>query len=137
MASLTTPCRTILAGRALVALAGLVAGPALAQDPCDGAVTQFDLNQCSEAAYRAADKELNGAYAAALEAARQYDSWPEGRAEATLRAAQRTWIAYRDAACEAEAALWDGGSGQPMILSGCLGRLTAQRTDDLKAYAEQ
>jgi uncharacterized protein YecT (DUF1311 family) len=123
-------------GLAVLALA-CAAAPAWAQDPCEGAVTQLDLNDCTHAAWMAADEELNLAYGAALEAARQYDSWPEGRAEDTLRAAQRAWVAYRDAACEAEAALWDGGSAQPMILSGCLGRLTTQRTDDLWAYAEQ
>ncbi|EYD74001.1 hypothetical protein Rumeso_04443 [Rubellimicrobium mesophilum DSM 19309] len=118
-------------------LAVLGAGPAVAQDPCAGAVTQLDLNRCSAEAYEAADEELSRAYGAAVAAARQFDSSPGGRAEATLRAAQRAWIAYRDASCEAEAALWDGGSGQPMIRAGCLGRLTALRTDDLKAYAEQ
>ena len=99
-------------------------------------MTQADLNDCTALAYEAADEELNLAYGAALGAARQFDSWPEGRAEATLRAAQRAWVAFRDAACEAEAALWDGGSAQPMIRSGCLERLTLQRTDDLWAYAE-
>ena len=28
-----------------------------------------------------------------------------------LKKAQRAWIAYRDAQCEAEYAKWDGGSG--------------------------
>ena len=118
-------------------LAGLWAGPALAQDPCEEAVTQLDLNDCTAEALAVADEELNLAYDAALGAARQYDSSPEGQAEATLRAAQRAWIAYRDAACEAEAALWDGGSAQPMIRSGCLEHLTVLRTEDLWAYAEQ
>lgn len=120
----------------LLALLGVLAAPAWARDPCDGAMTQLDLNECSAKAYEAADKGLNRAYEAALGVARQYDSSPEGHAEGSLRAAQRAWIAYRDAACEAEAALWEGGSAQPMIRSGCLGRLTEQRTEDLMAYAE-
>ena len=124
-------------GALLAALVGLVAVPAWAKDPCEGAVTQLDLNLCTDAAFRAADEALNRAYGDAIEAARRYDASPEGQAEATLRAAQRAWIAYRDAACAAEAALWEGGSAQPMIRSGCLARLTDQRTDDLKAYAEQ
>lgn len=121
---------------ALAVAAGLLAGPAMAQDACAEAVTQLELNDCSALAHEAADGELNLAYEAALAAARQYDSSPEGRAEETLRAAQRAWISFRDAACEAEAALWDGGSAQPMIRSGCLERLTLQRTDDLWSYAE-
>jgi uncharacterized protein YecT (DUF1311 family) len=113
-----------------------LAGPAGAQDPCEWADTQHDLNQCTYSAWMAADEELNRAYAAALAAARQFDPWPEGRAESTLRQAQRAWVAFRDAACDAEAAPWDGGSAQPMILSSCLERLTLLRTDDLWAYAE-
>ena len=114
----------------------LAAAPARAQEACDDAVTQLDLNECTHVAWLAADEELNRAYEAALAAARQFDSWPEGRAESTLREAQRAWVAFRDAACEAEAALWDGGSAQPMILAGCFERLTLLRTDDLWAYAE-
>ena len=120
-----------------LALAGALAcGPAGAQDLCRGAVTQADLNECSYAAYLVADEELNRAYAAAREAARQIDQWSEGRAEDSLKTAQRAWVAFRDAACEAEAAPEYGGSIQPMIRSGCLERLTLQRTDDLWAYAE-
>jgi uncharacterized protein YecT (DUF1311 family) len=120
-----------------VGLACLIGLPVWAQDACDGAVNQMDLNDCTAAAFAGADEDLNLADDAALEAARQYDSSPDGEAEGTLRAAQRAWIAYRDAACEAEAALWDGGSAQPMIRSGCLEHLTVQRTEDLWAYAEQ
>ena len=120
-----------------VGLACLIGVPVWAQDACEGAVSQPDLNDCTAEAFAAADEELNLAYEAAMAAARRYDSSPEGRAQDTLRAAQRAWIAYRDAACEAEAALWDGGSAQPMIRSGCLEHLTLQRTEDLWAYAEQ
>ena len=120
-----------------VGLACLIGVPVWAQDACEGAVSQPDLNDCTAEAFATADEELNLAYEAAMAAARSYDSSPEGRAEATLRAAQRAWIAYRDAACEAEAALWDGGSAQPMIRSGCLEHLSVQRTEDLWAYAEQ
>ena len=120
-----------------VGLACLIGVPVWAQDACEGAVSQPDLNDCTAEAFAAADEELNLAYEAAMAAARSYDSSPEGRAQDTLRAAQRAWIAYRDAACEAEAALWDGGSAQPMIRSGCLEHLSVQRTEDLWAYAEQ
>ncbi len=120
----------------LATLAALGAGPALAQEPCEDAVTQADLNDCTALAYEAADEELNLAYEAVLEAARPDDSSPASRAEDSLRAAQRAWVGFRDAACESEAALWDGGSAQPMIRSGCLERLTMQRTEDLWSYAE-
>lgn len=123
-------------GPALALLACLVAGPAAAQASCAEAVTQADLNDCAATSLQVADDGLNRAYEAAVAAARRFDGSGEGRAEGSLRAAQRAWLAFRDAACEAEAALWDGGSAQPMIRSGCLEHLTLQRTDDLWSYAE-
>ena len=121
--------------RGWLAAAGvLLAGPALAQEhPCGGALTQSELNQCTYLAWQEADAELNRAYAAAIEAARRSE---EARLEETLRAAQRAWVAHRDAACEAEAAVWDGGTGEPMIRNGCLEGLTLQRTEDLWTYLE-
>ncbi len=108
--------------------------PALAQGGVDCANTsiQAELNTCAALDYEAADAELNAAYAAAMEVARSYD----GQQEALLRDAQRAWIAFRDAACSAEASLVEGGSMQPMVGSGCLARVTRERTEDLRSYAE-
>ena len=112
----------------------LLAGPGAAQEhPCDGAETQIDLNECSFVAWEQADAELNEAYAAAMDVA-------EGHGNATakaLRDAQRAWIAFRDADCAADAAFWEGGSAQLMILHGCLETITLQRTDDLWAISER
>lgn len=112
----------------------LVPLPALAQGDVDCATTsvQAELNFCAALDYEAADAELNAAYAAAVEVARGYD----GQQEALLRDAQRAWIAFRDAACSAEASLVDGGTMQPMVGSACLARVTLERTEDLRAYAE-
>jgi uncharacterized protein YecT (DUF1311 family) len=45
-------------------------------------------------------------------------------------------VTFRDKACEAEGAQYRGGSIEPMIVAGCLARLTRQRGEDLKALAE-
>ncbi len=122
----------------IVALGMLAAGPTVAQEhPCAGAFTQVELNQCSQEGWERADKALNRAYQAALESAQVFDEWPEGRAEETLRAAQRAWVPFRDAACDAEAATWEGGTGQAMIYYGCMEQLTVERTEHLQAYADQ
>lgn len=108
--------------------------PALAQDDVDCATTsiQAELNYCAVLELEAADAELNAAYADAVDAARGFD----GQQEALLRDAQRAWIAFRDAACSAEASLVDGGTMQPMVGTGCLTRLTLERTEDLLRFAE-
>jgi uncharacterized protein YecT (DUF1311 family) len=50
-----------------------------------------------------------------------------------LRKAQRLWIPYRDAACEAAAAPYQGGTIQPLIRLGCLTDLTETRTKELRS----
>lgn len=111
--------------------------PALAQAPdCAEAVTQVDLNACTHAEWQAADADLNAAYGAAMAQMKAIDAaYPEAErgAVAALRQAQRNWIAFRDAACEAEAWTVRGGSMEPMVRFGCLGRLTAARSMDLQA----
>jgi len=107
-------------------------GPALAEEPqvdCDNAMTQTDMNICSYQDYQAADVELNETYAWAMDRAKGYGQ----TAADALRAAQRAWIPYRDAACEAEAVLYEGGSIQPLIVSSCLASLTRQRTDEMRS----
>ncbi|NDU99981.1 lysozyme inhibitor LprI family protein [Pseudoroseicyclus tamaricis] len=108
----------------------LLAAPAAAQVDCsDGGTTQADMNHCALATYREADATLN-------------DTWAEVRGQLgtdsavyeQLLAAQRLWIEFRDAACAAEAALYEGGSMAPMVESTCYTRLTEARTQDLTNF---
>ncbi|SEK71913.1 lysozyme inhibitor LprI family protein [Pacificibacter marinus] len=113
----------------------LGASPILAQDAvvdCENAMTQRDMNICSYEDYMVVDRALNDTYTWAL--ARTED-WGSGTKEA-LRAAQRTWIAYRDAACNAEGQLHEGGSIRPLIENTCKATLTTRRTQDMRATYE-
>lgn len=108
---------------------------AQAQVPdCAQAVTQLDLNLCAEADWQRADRDLNEAYAAAMDLLKSWEGdLPEnlrGGPE-TLRTAQRAWISYRDAACAAEGYAMRGGSAEPLLVYGCLARLTEARARDL------
>ena len=78
----------------------------------------------------ALDAALNAAYAAAVA---RVEGGPQ---EALLRDAQRAWIAFRDAACDAEASLYEGGTFQPVAGTECRTRLTQARTGDLRIVAE-
>jgi uncharacterized protein YecT (DUF1311 family) len=113
---------------AVAALLGAI--PAAAQD-CSGLRTQADMNDCAMRDYRSADAELNARYKAARAELQRI-----GSGAAALRDAQRAWVTFRDKACEAEGAQYRGGSIEPMIVAGCLARLTRQRGEDLKALAE-
>ncbi len=118
---------------------------AAAQEPavdCENAQYQVEMNFCAGKEYDAADAELNAQWkvtVAALKARdkaidRSYDSQPTHYD--TLLAAQRAWLTYRDQHCLSESFAARGGSMAPMLHSGCMARLTKERTAELKELAE-
>ncbi len=97
------------------------------------------MNLCAAQAFEAADEDLNLAYEIARDMARQMDSYTpdlDPTNEVLLRDAQRAWIKFRDAACEAESTLARGGTMQPLLYSTCAERLTRQRAEDLRMFGE-
>lgn len=113
----------------------LAASPALSQEiDCANAMAQQEMNICAEQDWQAADEELNYAYREVIAEMRLMDEMlpPELQgAEAALRAAQRAWIAYRDANCEAAGFPMRGGSAEPLLVYGCLRQMTEHRTEEL------
>ena len=96
---------------------------------CDNAMDQSTMNACADQSFKKADAELNTVY-------KKLQSRKNDDAEAAklLIAAERAWVAFRDAECEFDAADNLGGSIYPMIYSGCLERLTQARIDQLNRY---
>ncbi len=72
-----------------------LAGPLRAQD-CAKATTQAAMNICAVQSRAAADDALNAAYGALVK-----EPAMAGRLD-KLRAAERSWVAYRDAECAFE-----------------------------------
>lgn len=103
------------------------ATPTLAQDKleCSDPQTQMDMNQCASQDYETADAELNAVWSELRQDRGDSAEW-----EAILEA-QRLWIPFRDAHCEAEAAPYEGGSIQPLIRLSCLAGVTNHRTAQL------
>ena len=105
---------------------------------CDDPQTQLALNTCAGMDFEQADARLNEqwqetvAYMKARDAEidRAEDSQP-GHYE-TLLAAQRAWLAYRDAHCRNESFMARGGSMQPMMASQCKAYLTELRIEQLR-----
>ncbi len=91
---------------------------------CPEATTQMQINECAGRTFQEADKNLNKIYGEAV-------AKVTGNAKDKLRKAQRAWIGYRDSACDAEAALYEGGSMAPATRAFCLDRVTRARTDEL------
>jgi uncharacterized protein YecT (DUF1311 family) len=121
--------KRILAGLFLLSLSGA----AHADGPCE-AKTQAEANACEADKYKAADAEMNRVYKAALKRL-------EGDKKATdkLKAAQRAWMAFRDAELAAHfpagASIQEYGSVFPMCQSSHLTDLTQARTQQLSFWA--
>lgn len=106
---------------------------------CDNQNTQLDMNICAAQDYDEADTALNAQYTETknvLAAADEELSSGESSAAKALLTAQRAWINYRDAHCEAVGFQARGGSMQPMLVSGCLAELTRARTEELSTLAD-
>lgn len=119
-----------------------------AQDPqwnCANPQAQQEMNYCAAQDAERADAELNTVYRTAIADAqaadREYAQMDPGGAaahrgepgeEATLREAQRAWVAFRDAHCRMQSFEARGGSMQPMLDGGCRATLTRARTAELR-----
>jgi uncharacterized protein YecT (DUF1311 family) len=91
--------------------------------------TTYDVSVCVNAIRKKVDIELNETYSQSLEQARTFYTAQDIQ---RLRIAERRWIAYRDATCDAEYRLWEGGTGGPSARSYCEIGVTRQRIADLK-----
>ena len=107
-------------------------------DPCPNAKSQLDLNDCYGNLYQSADAQLNATYnnivgfmkKNLLLAQHENNAALITHNETSLNkllAAQRAWLAYRDANCDSVKFQYEGGSIQPMIWSQCMAEATKQR----------
>jgi uncharacterized protein YecT (DUF1311 family) len=109
--------------------AGAAAPPAVETDQSkcwDTATTQLQMNACAETDLKAADAEMNAVY-------QQLTTRTDLAFTKRLRAAQRAWLAFRDAHVEARfGAAAGGGSVRPMCVAIELRDLTRERTKQLR-----
>ncbi|CAN7390858.1 MULTISPECIES: lysozyme inhibitor LprI family protein [Ensifer] len=111
----------------LVGLVGLA--PAAWADDCANASDQATMNECADKSLKASDTELNTLY-------KQIEARLKDDQDTTklLIAAQKAWIAFRDAECDFSAAGVTGGTAYPMIVLLCRDNLTQNRVKDFKGY---
>lgn len=117
--------------RALIAgLVCVLAGSSVvsAQD-CTDPRTQTDMTACATKKIEEADKALNATHKEMT--VRLKDDADTAQ---LLVAAQKTWIAFRDAECIFATSQTDGGSIHPMIDAECREAITGKRIEDLKVY---
>ena len=118
---------------ALVLALLMAAPPADAQDwNCKdpGNLPQQGMNWCAAQDYAASDAMLNRTWD------RIYPGLRGSPLGDKLLTAQRAWLTFRDATCDSEAAVFEGGSLAPLIHATCMARLTRQRTLDLQQFED-
>lgn len=115
------------------------AGSALADEEkvdCENPMSTYEMNVCSERDLEKADAALNAIYKKALASIEDNGMEPPFDSkthEEAMRAAQRAWVAYRDADCKGLLPqVWTGGSGTTSAVNACLIDKTQQRTSELK-----
>lgn len=96
---------------------------------CHKALTQMELNYCADKAFQVEDKKLNALY-------RKLMASSDAKTQALLRAAEKSWLAYRDSECEYETSDTDGGSIHPMEGSNCLTEKTEAHVRELQASGD-
>jgi len=94
-------------------------------DSCESPQTQAEMNVCAAQELGRADARLNVVYQKLMK------TLDAGR-RVKLRAAQRAWLAYRDAQCDFEASASEGGTMQPLELSSCKSDVTKERIAQLQ-----
>jgi uncharacterized protein YecT (DUF1311 family) len=108
---------------------------------CTDPQDQNTMTLCAGLDYDKADKELNKLWPELKASAEDSDKAAgsgvgEGGYLKALMASQKAWITYRDAACTWEGFEAHGGSLEPMLVNGCLARLTKERIKDLTENQE-
>ena len=96
------------------------------QDPCANAKTTPEMRDCTGKEYKQADAELNEVYKQLMSKLED-----EGH-QASLKSTQQAWIRYRDTNCEYESYLSRGGTIYSVVHTGCLMRMTKERTTELR-----
>lgn len=104
------------------------------QEPnCTDPQTQADMNQCAGREAADADAELNMIYKEVVAHYEKMDRASETtEGVKRLRAAQRAWIAFRDAQCELAGYEALGGSMETLLVSRCEADLTKRRAAELR-----
>ena len=115
------------------------AGPAHALD-CEKAMSTPELNECAARQQKAVELRLNQTYQKALKSLQQPDTEMDkfSATRQKLIEAQRAWVKFREADCEAVYLQYMSGGIRNLMFTGCMQKHAERRIEDLTAvFAEQ
>lgn len=93
---------------------------------CSNAIDQASMTACADKALKASDAQLNKTYRALL-------AKSSAAGKQNLQAAERAWIAYRDAQCTFNTLGSAGGSVHALAYASCATGLTDAQNEVLNA----
>lgn len=111
----------------LLMFAALLAQPV----DCSAALTQQDMNRCAADAARASEGDMNRTAALVMRQIAEQQGGENGEAANRFRAAQRTWLAFREAQCALAGIEALGGTLEPLLVAGCMRDMTERRASEL------
>lgn len=105
---------------------------------CKSPMTTADMNACAGQDLKKVEAELNAVYKDVIKSLSGKDSDYENAAEikGKLVEAQRAWIKFREADCEAVRLQNQLGSIGGVMYMGCMQERAEQRVKELKAFGE-
>jgi uncharacterized protein YecT (DUF1311 family) len=95
----------------------------LTQVPCGKNGTQAEANACAHREYQKAEADMNRVFDRLLGELAGYSSKDQQK----LRRAQEAWLQYRDATCDSESSIYEGGTIHPAVYYACLASVTRER----------
>lgn len=98
--------------------------------PCGVAGTQAEANDCARREYQKADAALKTVYHRSISLLATYSDKDQQK----LRRAHTSWLRYRDATCESEASIYEGGSIRPAVYYSCLASVSRERVKRLEEF---
>jgi uncharacterized protein YecT (DUF1311 family) len=102
----------------------------VSSSPCGEHGTQAEANACSRREYQKVEAEMVAVYDQLRTELASYG----GKHQQRLRGAQASWLQYRDANCESEASIYEGGSIRPAVYYSCLASVTRERAKRLEEF---
>jgi uncharacterized protein YecT (DUF1311 family) len=111
-----------------VSLSAFVFSSSAYSADCKNVFGQTEMNECFRQEFQAADKRLNKIYS-------EYQTRLTKAQKRQLKAAQLTWIKFRDQSCDFQASSTQGGSAYQMVRYMCLTEKTRLRVKELKQLA--
>jgi uncharacterized protein YecT (DUF1311 family) len=105
-------------------------------DECKTAMDQPTRAVCADDEFARVDDALNAQWKKTLAVVREHDRTSRFKREPKLRAAQRTWVTFRDNHCDSMFAAYYEANPEYIDTMDCRVELTKERTRQLQEIAE-